>query len=58
MTPNVRQRVADIIIWLDFFEKFRRVALGARLLGKLRKEHGVSHIVATSLSDLSPHLER
>ncbi|MDX2264781.1 MAG: error-prone DNA polymerase [Hyphomicrobiales bacterium] len=52
--------VANIIIWPKVFEHFRRVVLGSRLLGvrgKLQKQSGVIHVVATSLVDLSPHLE-
>ncbi len=52
--------VANIIIWPKTFEQFRRVVLGARLLGvkgKLQKQSGVIHVVATTLTDLSPHLE-
>lgn len=53
--------VANIIIWPKIFEKFRRVALGARLLGvkgKLQKESGVIHVVADTLMDLSAYLEQ
>jgi error-prone DNA polymerase len=53
--------VANIIIWPSIFEQFRRVALGARLLGvkgKLQKESGVIHVVAVTLTDLSRHLEQ
>jgi error-prone DNA polymerase len=53
--------VANIIIWPSIFEQFRRVALGARLLGvkgKLQKESGVIHVVAGTLTDLSRHLEQ
>jgi len=52
--------VANIIIWPKVFDRFRRVVLGARLLGvkgKLQKQSGVTHIVAAALTDLSPHLE-
>ncbi|MBC8051311.1 MAG: error-prone DNA polymerase, partial [Chitinophagales bacterium] len=52
--------VANIIIWPKVFERFRRVVLGSRLLGvrgKLQKESGVIHVVAATLTDLSPHLE-
>jgi error-prone DNA polymerase len=52
--------VANIIIWPKIFERFRRVVLGARLLGargKVQKESGIIHVVAATLSDLSAHLE-
>lgn len=52
--------VTNIILWPKVFEKFRKVALGARLLGvrgKLQMESGVIHVVANTLTDLSQHLE-
>ena len=51
---------ANIIIWPQSFEKYRRIALGARLLGvigKLQKESGVIHVVVATLTDLSAHLD-
>jgi error-prone DNA polymerase len=53
--------VANIIIWPKVFDQFRRVVLGSRLLGvrgKLQKESGVIHVVAATMIDLSPYLER
>ena len=53
--------VINIIIWPKIFDKFRRIVLGARLLGvkgKLQIESGVIHVVAHSLTDLSAHLEQ
>jgi error-prone DNA polymerase len=52
--------IANIVIWPKIFERFRRVALGARLLGvsgRVQEESGVIHVVAATLTDLSPHLE-
>ena len=52
--------IANIIVWSNLFERYRRIILSARLLGvrgKLQKESGVIHIVANALTDLSPHLE-
>ncbi|MDZ4789941.1 MAG: hypothetical protein SGJ17_01845 [Hyphomicrobiales bacterium] len=51
--------VANIIIWPKVFERFRRIVLGARLLGvrgKLQTESGVIHVIAATLIDLTPHL--
>jgi error-prone DNA polymerase len=53
--------VANIIIWPKVFDRFRPVVLGSRILGvtgKVQKESGVIHVVATQLTDLSPYLER
>jgi error-prone DNA polymerase len=51
--------VANIIIWPKIFERFRRIVLGARLLGvrgPLQREGEVIHIVAERLFDLTPSL--
>jgi error-prone DNA polymerase len=51
--------VATLILWPPVFEAYRRVALGASLLGcvgKLQREGIVTHIVAERLIDLSPRL--
>ena len=51
--------VANIIIWPKIFEQYRRIVLGARLLGvrgQLQSEQGVIHIIARELFDMSGHL--
>jgi error-prone DNA polymerase len=51
--------IANIIIWPKIFERFRRIVLGARLLGvrgQIQSEQGVIHIVARELFDMSGHL--
>jgi error-prone DNA polymerase len=53
--------IANIIIWPKVFEQYRRIVLGARLLGvrgQLQSEQGVIHVVARELFDLSGHLAR
>jgi error-prone DNA polymerase len=53
--------IANLIIWPKIFERFRRIVLGARLLGvrgQLQSEQGVIHVVARELFDLSGHLAR
>ena len=48
--------IANIIIWPKIFERFRRIVLGARLLGvrgQIQSEQGVIHIVARELFDMS-----
>jgi len=52
--------IANIIVWPKVFERFRRVAMGARLLGvegALQREGPVIHVIARRLVDLSHHLE-
>ena len=53
--------IANIIIWPKVFERYRRIVLGARLLGvrgQLQSEQGVIHVIARELFDLSGHLAR
>ena len=53
--------IANIIIWPTIFERFRRIVLGARLLGvggHIQSEQGVIHIVARELFDMSGHLAK
>jgi error-prone DNA polymerase len=53
--------VANIVVWPRVFQQFRRELLGSQLMGVTglvqRDESGyVIHLVAGSLTDLSPHL--
>src|SRR5205823_5421836 len=51
--------VANLIVWPDVLERFRRAALGATLLycrGPLQREQSVIHIVAEDLRDMTPRL--
>ncbi len=52
--------IANLIIWADVFERFRRAAMAARLLvctGRLQREGLVIHIIAQQLEDYSRHLD-
>jgi error-prone DNA polymerase len=51
--------IANLIVWPQILERFRRAALGATLLrcaGKLQREESVIHVVANRLDDLTPRL--
>ncbi len=51
--------IANLIVWPQMLERFRRAALGATLLrctGKLQREESVIHIVADRLDDLTARL--
>ena len=53
--------VANIIVWPPIFERYRRVILGAKLLGvdgEVQREGLVIHVVAKRLVDLTPLLSR
>ena len=52
---------ANLIVWPQVFEKFRREVLGARLLGvagEVQREGRVIHLVARRAWDLAPLLAR
>ncbi len=51
--------VANVIVWPDVFVRYRKVVLGASLLGvegPLQREGLVIHIIAQRIVDLSPRL--
>jgi DNA polymerase III alpha subunit len=51
--------VANLIVWPQILERFRRAALGAILLGctgKLQREESVIHVVADRLEDMTLRL--
>ncbi|RAU23427.1 error-prone DNA polymerase [Paramagnetospirillum kuznetsovii] len=53
--------IANIVVWPDQFEKFRRPILGGRLLrvdGRVQAQDGVIHVVAERVEDLTAHLGR
>jgi len=59
MTIEDETGVANLVIWQAVFEKFRRVVLGAGLIGvkgRVQREGEVIHIVAQHLTDLSAEL--
>ena len=52
--------VANVIIWPDVFERFRKVVLSSRLVmikGKLQREGIVTHLIAEEIIDLSARLD-
>ncbi len=53
--------VANVVVWANVYERFRRAVIAGRLLrvtGKLQRDAGVVHIVAELIEDLSPLLDR
>ena len=51
---------ANIVVWANVYERFRRAVIAGRLLrvtGRLQREAGVVHIVAELIEDLSPLLD-
>ncbi len=52
--------IANLIVWADVFERFRRTVVSARLLictGRLQREGLVIHIIAKRLEDYSRRLD-
>ena len=52
---------ANVVVWANVYERFRRAVIAGRLLrvtGKLQREAGVVHVVAELIEDLSPMLDR
>lgn len=61
MTIEDETGVANIIVWPKIFEAFRPLVLGARFVkvtGRMQADHGVIHVVAETISDLTPLLMR
>jgi error-prone DNA polymerase len=59
MTIEDETGVANLVIWRTLYEKQRRIALGAHLLGvegRIQREGEVVHLVAYKLQDLSQAL--
>ena len=51
--------VANLVVWTKIFEKYRRIVLGAAMIGvkgRVQREGEVVHIVAHQLTDLSAAL--
>jgi error-prone DNA polymerase len=51
--------IANLVVWLKTFEKYRRVVLGAGMIGvygRIQREGDVVHLVAHRLTDLSAEL--
>jgi error-prone DNA polymerase len=61
MTLEDEGGIANVILWIPTFERYRPVVLGARLVavtGKLQNESGVIHIVAEHIEDMTALLSR
>ena len=51
--------VANLVLWQDVFERFRPVAMGARMVlakGRVQSAEGVTHLVVEELIDWTPML--
>lgn len=52
--------VVNVIVWRKIYERFRRAVIAGRLLrvtGRLQRAHGVSHVIAEQVEDISAMLD-
>jgi len=52
--------IANVIVWRQAYERFRRAVVAGRALrvtGKLQRESGVVQIIAETIEDISPMLD-
>lgn len=52
--------IANVIIWRQAYERFRRAVVAGRALrvtGRLQRESGVVQIIAEEIEDISPLLD-
>ncbi|WP_245306174.1 OB-fold nucleic acid binding domain-containing protein [Roseovarius aestuariivivens] len=53
--------VANVVVWRSLYETYRRAVIAGRLLrvtGRIQREAGVVHVVAETIEDISPLLDR
>jgi error-prone DNA polymerase len=53
--------VANLVVWPDTMEKYRKVVMSARLIevrGRVEYEEGVLHVIAAHLADATDQLQR
>jgi len=53
--------IANLVVWIPVFERFRRIVMGARMIactGKLQIQGEVIHVVAETMRDMTPALRR
>ena len=59
MTLEDETGVANLVLWESVFERFRPVAMGARMVlasGRVQSAEGVTHLVVEQLDDWTPML--
>ncbi|MDA0963260.1 MAG: OB-fold nucleic acid binding domain-containing protein [Proteobacteria bacterium] len=52
--------VVNIIVWRGIYERFRRAVVAGRMLrvtGRLQRAHGVTHVLAEEIEDVSHLLD-
>ena len=52
--------VVNIIVWRKIYERFRRAVIAGRMLrvtGRMQRAHGVTHVLAEEVEDISDMLD-
>ena len=52
--------VVNIIVWRNIYERFRRAVIAGRMLrvtGRMQRAHGVTHVLAEEIEDISDMLD-
>ncbi|TNF59485.1 MAG: hypothetical protein EP307_10355 [Rhodobacteraceae bacterium] len=52
--------VVNVIVWRGIYERFRRAVIAGRMLrvtGRLQRAHGVTHVLAEEIEDISAMLD-
>ncbi|MEM8578602.1 MAG: OB-fold nucleic acid binding domain-containing protein [Pseudomonadota bacterium] len=52
--------VVNVIVWRAMYEKFRRAVIAGRMLrvtGRVQRAHGVTHVLAERIEDISDMLD-
>jgi error-prone DNA polymerase len=59
MTVEDETGIVNLVLWESVFERFRPVAMGARMVlvkGRIQRAEGVTHLVVEDLADWTPML--
>ena len=59
MTVEDETGIVNLVLWENVFERFRPVAMGARMVlvkGRIQRAEGVTHLVVEDLADWTPML--
>ncbi len=61
MTLEDETGIANLVVWIPVFERFRRIIMGGRMIactGKLQIQGEVIHVVAEAMRDWTPALRK
>ena len=53
--------MVNIIVWRHIYERFRRAVIAGRMLrvtGRMQRAHGVTHVLAEEVEDISDMLDQ